>query len=124
MFAIIEDGSRQYRVEPGLTLVVDYRADAAAGGSLRFDRVLLANGGAASVLGRPIIEGATVTAEVVLNPFKGPKLEIQKLRRRHASRRHTGHRQKHTQVKITAINVPGLDVVAAGAEAPPAGAAV
>lgn len=108
MFAIIEDGSRQYQVKAGDLLVVDYRAKAVAGESLQFDKVLLASGGESSVLGKPTISGATVTAEVVTPLFKGPKLEIQKLRRRHASRRHTGHRQKHTQVRITALNVPGL----------------
>lgn len=118
MFAVFEDGSRQYRVQPGDVLVVDFRSEAQAGQALAFEKVLLANGGGASVVGRPTIAGASVTAEVVNPLFKGPKLEIQKLRRRHASRRHTGHRQKHTQVKITAINVPNLQVV----EAPPAAA--
>lgn len=111
MFAVIADGNRQYRVQPGDVLVVDYRETAEAGQTLTFDQVLLANGGGASVIGRPTIAGASVVGEVVNPLFKGPKLEIQKLRRRHASRRHTGHRQKHTQVKITAINVPGLQVV-------------
>ncbi len=122
MFAVFEDGSRQYRVQTGDVLVVDYRKDIAAGETLTFDQVLLANGGGASLIGRPVIEGATVTAEVTNDLFKGPKLEIQKLRRRHASKRHTGHRQKHTQVKITGIIVPNLDVVEnfAAAETAPA----
>ena len=115
MFAVIEDGSRQYRVQPGETLTVDYRADAKKGETLTFGRVLLANGGGASAIGRPLIEGATVDALVVIPQEKGPKLEVQKIRRRKNSRRHTGHRQKHTTVRITAINVPGLE----GVEEPP-----
>lgn len=115
MFAVIEDGSRQYRVQPGDELVVDYRDDAKPGAVLTFDKVLLANAGGASVIGRPTIAGATVTAEVTDAEFKGPKLEIQKLRRRHASRRHTGHRQKHTRVTIKSVNVPNLQVVEASA---------
>jgi large subunit ribosomal protein L21 len=111
MFAVFEDGSRQYRVQSGDVLVVDYRAEAKPGEIVTFDKVLLANGGGASVLGKPVIEGASITAEVTNAEFKGPKIEVQKLRRRHASRRHTGHRQKHTQVKITGINVPNLQVV-------------
>jgi large subunit ribosomal protein L21 len=111
MFAIIEDGSRQYRVQEGDTLTVDYRAESEAGGALKFDRVLLANGGGASVIGRPAIEGAVVEAEIVRPLEKGPKLEVQKLRRRKNSRRHTGHRQKHTMVRVKSIQVPGLDVV-------------
>jgi large subunit ribosomal protein L21 len=111
MFAIFEDGSRQYKVRPGDILAVDLRSDVEDGQSLTFDKVLLANAGGASVVGRPVIEGATVTGEVVMAVLKGLKLEIQKLRRRHASRRHTGHRQKYTRVKITGIAVPSLEVV-------------
>ena len=116
MFAIIEDGSRQYRVQEGDTLVVDYRADGETGGGLTFDRVLLANGGGASIVGRPVIEGALVEAEIVRPLQKGPKLEIQKLRKRKNSRRHTGHRQKHTTVRVKSIQVPGLEIVEAAPE--------
>lgn len=117
MFAIIEDGSHQYRVEPGETLVVDYRDGASAGDSLKFERVLLANGGGSSVIGRPLIEGGSVTGEVIDAELKGEKLEIQKFRRRKDSRRHTGHRQKYTVVKITSVDVPGLEVVEEAAAA-------
>jgi len=110
MFAIFEDGSRQYRVSTGDLVSLDFRKEAEKGQTLTLDRVLLANGGAASVIGRPIIEGASVTAEVVIPEEKDIKLEIQKMRRRHASRRHTGHRQKYTQVKITQITVPSLEI--------------
>jgi large subunit ribosomal protein L21 len=116
MFAVIENGSRQHRVQAGDFLSVDYQAEAVAGNSIVFDRVFLANAGGASVIGRPTIEGATVTGEIILPIEKGPKLEIQKLRRRKNSRRHTGHRQKYTRVKITAISVPGLEVVSAPAD--------
>jgi len=112
MFAVIEDGSRQHRVSEGDLLSVDFRSDAEVGAALSFDRVLLANGGGASVIGKPVIDGAEVTAEVVDDEEKGPKLEIQKIRRRKNSRRHTGHRQKYTRVKITGISVPNLEVVA------------
>lgn len=112
MFAIIENGSRQHRVQEGDLLSVDYQSDAEVGGTLTFDNVLLANGGGASVIGAPYIEGASVTGEVVLDEEKGVKLEIQKIRRRKNSRRHTGHRQKYTRVKITSISVPNLEIVA------------
>ena len=116
MFAVIEDGNRQHRVEEGDLLSVDYREDVEVGDNLTFDRVLLANAGGASVIGRPMIEGATVLGEVVLDEDKGPKLEVQKIRRRKNSRRHTGHRQKYTRVKITSISVPDLEVVTASTE--------
>lgn len=111
MFAVIEDGSRQHRVQEGDLLSVDYRADAEIGAALAFERVLLANAGGASVIGKPLIDGASVTAEVVNDEEKGPKLEIQKIRRRKNSRRHNGHRQKYTRVKITEIRIPDLVVV-------------
>ena len=116
MFAIIEDGSHQYKVSTGETLVVDYRDSANDGDTLKFERVLLANGGSSSSIGRPLIDGASVSAEVIEATTKGEKLEIQKFRRRKNSRRHTGHRQKYTTVKITEINVPGLAAESAPAE--------
>ena len=115
MFAIIEDGSRQYRVETGDQLRVDYRAGSEAGQTLSFDRILLANGGGDSMIGAPVIEGALVEAEIVEPEFKGKKLEVQKLRRRKNSRTHTGHRQKYTTVRVTSINVPGLEILESSA---------
>jgi large subunit ribosomal protein L21 len=111
MFAIVEDGGRQFRVQAGETHRVDYRNDSQVGQSLTFDRVLLANAGAASLVGTPLIAGAAVAAEVVEPETKGKKLEIQKFRRRKNVRRHTGHRQKYTTVRITGITVPGLETV-------------
>ncbi len=111
MFAIFEDGSRQYRVEPGMKLLVDFRDGAEPGSPIVFERVLLANGGGASQIGAPVLEGATVTAEVLRPEHKGEKLEIGKFKRRKNSRRHVGHRQKHTLVKINAIDVPNLEII-------------
>lgn len=118
MFAIIEDSGHQVRVEEGLQLAIDFRSDSEDGASLTFDKVLLANGGGASVIGRPYVDGATVEAEIIGAEVKGPKLEVQKLRRRKNYRRHTGHRQKYTMVKITGITVPGLEVVEKTEEIP------
>ena len=116
MFAVIVDGSRQHRVSSGTRLSIDYRSSANNGDTITFDNILLANGGGASVIGTPAIEGATVEAKVVEALVKGPKLEVQKIRRRKNSKRHTGHRQKYTEVEIKAISVPGLEVVEAPAE--------
>ena len=111
MFAIIADGGRQYRVTQGDRLSVDYRDNVQADDSITFETVLLANGGGASLIGQPAISGASVTAKVLYPEDKGPKLEVQKLRRRKNSRRHTGHRQRYTTVLIQDIQVPGLEVV-------------
>ncbi len=109
MFAIIESGSHQYRVQTGDTLQVDFQAEIENGAEFTFDKVLLANDGGASVVGKPTIAGAKVTAKVVEPLVKGDKIEIGKFKRRKHSRKHTGHRQKYTRVRITGIEVPGLE---------------
>lgn len=110
MFAVIEDGSRQYRVQEGDRVTIDFRVDAAKGDAIVFDRVMMANAGGGSTIGRPVIQGAQVEGEVVDPLVKGPKLEIQKFRRRKNFRRHTGHRQRYTVVQIKAISVPDLEI--------------
>lgn len=107
MFAIFEDGSHQYRVQQGDQLRVDFREGTKPGDAVSFERVLAAGNETAANIGRPVIEGATITAEVVDEAF-GPKLEVGKFKRRKGYIRHAGHTQKYTAVKITAINVPGL----------------
>jgi large subunit ribosomal protein L21 len=101
MYAIIEDSGAQYRVEQGETLRVDLR-DAALGTSVTFDRVLLVADEKGVRVGKPLVQGAKVTAEVI-GKEHGPKLEIFKLRRRKSSRRHTGHRQAYLRVRVATI---------------------
>ena len=101
MYAIVEDSGTQFRVEEGQELLVDLR-DAEPGSSLTFDRVLLVADEKGVRVGRPVLDGASVTAEV-LGLAKGPKLEVFKLRRRKNSRRHTGHRQGYLNVRVTRI---------------------
>ncbi|QDU95269.1 50S ribosomal protein L21 [Lignipirellula cremea] len=101
MYAIIADGGRQYRVEEGQQLAVDYR-DIAKGEVCRFERVLAVTNDSGTTLGLPVIEGAVVTAEV-LGVVQADKIYIQKFRRRKTYRRRTGHRQMYTNVKITKI---------------------
>jgi large subunit ribosomal protein L21 len=100
MYAIFVDGGRQYKVTEGEELVVDFR-DSNLGSQLTFDHVL-AVGGDSLKLGQPILAGAVVTAEV-LGPVQGPKLVVQKMRRRKNFRRKTGHRQICTRVRINKI---------------------
>jgi large subunit ribosomal protein L21 len=102
MYAIITDGSRQYKVEEGQELVIDYR-DVPAGEQVTFDRVLAVGGEGDATLGSPLVKGASVAAEV-LGPEKGDKLVIQKLRRRKNMRRKTGARHIYTRVRIGKIS--------------------
>jgi large subunit ribosomal protein L21 len=103
MYAIITDGSRQYKVEEGQELVVDYR-DTKPGEKIKFEKVLAVAGGddGDAKLGSPLVKGASVTAEV-LGPEQGAKHVIQKLRRRKNMRRKTGFRAMRTRVKIAKI---------------------
>lgn len=103
MYAIILDGGRQFKVEEGQELSIDFR-DVPAGEQLTFDKVLaISNGTGDLKLGAPTVAGASVTAEV-LGAEKGEKLAVQKFRRRKNSRRKTGHRSVLTRVKIAKIS--------------------
>ena len=103
MYAIFADGGRQFKVEEGQEVLLDYR-EAAEGDKLQFDRVLAVSDGEGDVkLGTPVLEGASVTAEV-MGTRQGQKLVVQKLRRRKNSRRKTGHRSIYTRVKIAQIS--------------------
>jgi large subunit ribosomal protein L21 len=102
MYAIIADSGKQIKVEEGQQVAIDYR-DVRAGDTLTFDSVLCVSGDEGTRLGTPNIEGALVEAEVV-GVTQGPKLVVQKLRRRKNSRRKTGHRQLYTKVKINKIS--------------------
>ncbi|MCU0959180.1 MAG: 50S ribosomal protein L21 [Pirellulaceae bacterium] len=101
MYAIIADGGRQYRVEEGQELDVDYR-EAATGQEIEFDRVLAVSSDQGLQLGQPTLEGAKVTAQV-LGVEQGEKIYVQKFRRRKNYRRRTGHRQMYTRVRISRI---------------------
>lgn len=102
MYAIIADGSRQYKVEEGQEIKIDFR-ECSAGEKLTFDKVLAVSSGEGDLkLGAPTLSGASVEAEV-MGLVKGKKLVVQKLRRRKNSRRKTGHRSVYTRVKIGKI---------------------
>jgi large subunit ribosomal protein L21 len=117
MYAVFEDGSRQYLVEEGDVVRVDYR-DAEIGDELEFTRVLLYQNEADTRIGRPVVEGVRVLGEVLDHP--STKVTIQKFRRRKNSKRLRGHRQYYTKVLIDAILLPGQERPAREEEQPPA----
>jgi large subunit ribosomal protein L21 len=104
MFAVIKTGGKQYRVAAEDTLAVSKLAGE-AGDQVTFSDVL-ALGGDTPKLGAPLIDGASVVAEIV-GQKRGPKIIVFKKRRRHNSRRKNGHRQDFTLVKITEILTDG-----------------
>ncbi len=103
MYAIIVDGGRQYKVEEGLELDLDYR-EVSAGEQITFDHIVAWSADGDIRIGTPTVAGATVTGEIV-GVTQGPKLVIQKLRRRKTTRRKNGHRQLHTRVKISKLSL-------------------
>jgi large subunit ribosomal protein L21 len=103
MYAIIDEGGRQYKVTSGDILRVDREA-AADEKTVTFDRVLLVAGGGEPKVGQPLVGGATVTADVIGEGL-GAKVIIGKYKRRKGYHHKAGHRQRHLKVRISAINV-------------------
>jgi len=109
MFAVIETGGKQYRVQEGDLL--DVELDARGGDAdreIEFDRVLMIGGGdiggGVSVqVGRPIVEGAKVTGSLV-QEVRGPKIKVFKKKRRKGYKRLRGHRQNVLRVRIGSIS--------------------
>ncbi len=101
MYAIIETGGKQYRVEEGAKLRVDSLA-VEPGAEIVLDKVLMLGGGSFAA-GTPFVSGAKVTAKV-LEHSRGDKIRVFKKWRRNDSRRMLGHRQNYTDIQITGIS--------------------
>lgn len=106
MYAIFEDGSRQFMVEEGDIVQVDFR-EAEVGSQVEFDRVLLFHTGDDARIGKPVVSGAKVVAEVLDHP--STKTLTQKFRRRKNYRRFKGHRQHFLSVGIVELVLPGWE---------------
>ncbi|MBA3236480.1 MAG: 50S ribosomal protein L21 [Chloroflexi bacterium] len=105
MYAVIETGGKQYRVEVGTELEVEL-LDAEPGKTITIDRVLLVADGDESSIGRPLVPDASVSAEVVAQT-RGPKLISFKYRPKARSRVKKGHRQDLTLLRIADITLGG-----------------
>ncbi len=103
MFAVFRTGGKQFRAEPGATLLVPTLA-AEPGSTVTFDDVLLASEGDRIAVGAPTVEGAQVKAEVVAHD-RTKKIVVFKRKRRKKYRRKQGHRQGFTVVRIGEIVV-------------------
>jgi large subunit ribosomal protein L21 len=106
MYAVFEDGSRQYRVSEGDLVTIDYR-EAEPGTRVELDRVLLFQNGDNTQIGQPLLAGVRILAEVVDHPTI--KTYIQKFRRRKNHRRFRGHRQPFTAVRVRSILLAGQE---------------
>ncbi len=106
MFAVFRTGGKQFRAEPGATLLIP-SLDAEPGATVTFDDVLLASAeddGDNVTVGTPTVDGASVTAEVIAHD-RTKKITVFKRKRRKGYRRKQGHRQGFTVVRVADIVV-------------------
>lgn len=103
MYAVIEDGGKQYKVSEGDMLLIERRDLADGVNDLTLDRVMMLGEGNDARVGTPWVEGATVSATVV-DEIKTPKVTGVKFRRRKGLMKMFGHRQQMLKVHIDKIN--------------------
>lgn len=100
MYAVIQTGGKQYKVEQGDVLYIE-KLDAAAEQTVEFDVLMLVDGDKTTI-GTPVVEGTKVTAKV-LAQGKAKKVLVFKYKAKKNIRRKTGHRQPYTKVEIVSI---------------------
>ena len=101
MYAVIKTGGKQYRVAEGDVIRVE-TLEANAGETITFDQVLMVGEGESIKVGKPYVDGSSVTAEVTAEG-RGDKIRVIKFKRRQGYKRTQGHRQNYTELKITGI---------------------
>jgi large subunit ribosomal protein L21 len=101
MYAVFRTGGKQFRAEPGTRLRVP-SLSAEEGDAVTFDDVLLASDGESVQVGQPVVDGATVKAEV-LGHGRTKKVIVFKRKRRKGYRRKQGHRQDYTEIRVDEI---------------------
>ena len=102
MYAVIKTGGKQYRVAAGEKLKIE-QIPADVGAQIVIDQVLMVGEGDAVKVGKPLVEGAKVSATVVAHG-RHEKLKIFKMRRRKHYQKHQGHRQNYTEIQINEIS--------------------
>ena len=103
MTAVIVTGGKQYRVAEGDVIYIE-KLPAEADETVTFDQVLAVTGEGVQSIGKPLVEGAKVTAKVVKNG-RGKKIYVYKMRPKKGYRRKQGHRQPYTKVQIESISL-------------------
>jgi large subunit ribosomal protein L21 len=101
MYAVIETGGKQYKVEPGGSYQIE-RLPAEVGATIELDRVLLVGDGDTVAVGQPTVAGARVLAEVTAQE-RGEKIIVFRYKRKVRYRRKTGHRQSLTRIAVKEI---------------------
>ncbi len=102
MYAIIETGGKQYKVENGDVIFIE-KLDVEADAEVTFDKVIAIGADDGIKVGAPYVDGASVSAKVVKNG-KGKKIVVATYKPKKNEKRKMGHRQPYTKVEISAIN--------------------
>lgn len=102
MYAIIETGGKQYKVEAGDTVYIE-KLDAEESSEITFDKVIAVGADDGITVGAPYVEGATVSAKVLKNG-KAKKVTVFTYKSKKNEKRKMGHRQPYTKVEIAAVN--------------------
>ena len=103
-YAVFTSGSKQYRVTVGDVVELDRLPDQEKDGELTISEVLLVEDGETTKIGTPVVEGASITAQVLDPEARGPKGVAFKFKRRKGFHKKKGFRAALTKVKVTAIN--------------------
>lgn len=101
MFAVVQSGGKQYKVNVGDTIQVE-KLDNAVGDKVKLDVLLVSDNGSV-VAGNPVVQGAVCEAEVIAHG-KGDKIVVFKYKPKKNERKKQGHRQPFTQLKILSLN--------------------
>ena len=102
MYAVLETGGKQYKVEAGSVIFVE-KLNVAEGEKVTFDKVLVVADGDNLTVGTPVVAGASVTGTVA-KQGKAKKIYVFKMKRKKNERSKKGHRQPYTKVTIESIN--------------------
>lgn len=102
MYAVIQTGGKQYRVQQGDVIYIE-KLDRQAGDTVSFDEVLLVTKDGATTIGAPMVAGAKVEGKV-LSQVKGKKIVVYKYKSKKNERKKQGHRQPYTKVEIVSVN--------------------
>ena len=102
MYAIIETGGKQYKVEAGDVIYIE-KLDIEADADITFDKVIAVGSDDGIKVGAPYVEGASVSAKAVKNG-KAKKIVVFTYKPKKNAKRKMGHRQPYTKVEISAIN--------------------
>lgn len=115
MYAIIETGGKQLRVEPGRFYDVE-RLPSEPDANISIDKVLFVQNDDAFHVGQPLVEGATVEA-TIMRHLRGRKIIVYKMRPKKKTRKKQGHRQELTRVMINSISVGGTPLASSASQA-------